>query len=1309
RECEGTTASTLLVVLYIRPSAHLIFGDVSLPRTNILDNTNILSYSTVSWMSPLMWAMFKNKLDVSSLCLSPQDGADATGKRLQTLWEEEVERVGLEKASLIRVLLRFQGANFLLVICAAVIFTLAFFAGPAVLVHEILTYVGDPEVSTVTHGVGLCFAMYFTDSCCAFFISLMWAVNLHTAVRLKGAFSLLGFQKIISLRVHSGLSMGEMINVLTSDGHSIFEAVVLNIYLVCIPIMVCLCTFYACFILGYTALTGVLIFLIFLPIQYVTAKIIGLFRSKAMMITDSRIRTMNEILTCIKLIKMYAWEDAFEQKIAEIRKKERNFLEKVGYTQNINSTITIIIPTIAAILTFVVHTLLGLRLNSSTAFTIVAILNTMRSLLAVLPMSIKAVTEAAISAARLKKILQVQNPQPYLIQETNSTSAIVMVNATLSWTKPAGQPAQTTETVPTLRNISLTLPKGNLLGICGNVGSGKTSLISSILEQMHLLQGSITVDGTFAYVSQQAWMFHGTVQENILMGDFFDQDKYDRVISACSLRPDLDIFPYGDQTEIGEQGLNLSGGQKQRISLARAVYSDKDIYLLDDPLSAVDVHVGKHIFEQCIKKELQGKSIILVTHQLQYLEFCDDVLVLEDGEVQETGNHQDLLKANGRYAQLITSFLTEQSNGREEVPLQSPAQFEEAEPREHAVRGVVNPVKSFSSSEALAGVEAQLVSQETSREGAVALRTYNQYCQAAGGYTIVFITLLIYTVLLGTTTFSSWWLSYWLEQGHGTGNVSAADEGNVSMNPDLRFYQMVYGLTLVAMVMLGIMKSCSITKVTLSASSSLHNAIFKKIIACPMSFFDTTPTGRILNRFSKDQDEVDSLLPYNLDSFLQFCLIYIFSVGTIAGIIPFLLVAIVVLGTLFALFLFVFQRGIRQMKRLENISRSPLISLTTCTLQGLSTIHAYNKSDQYLKLFKSWCDDNSKNYFLFYCGARRLSFCLQMLSAVFTLSVSLSIVLIPNDVISPAMKGLAMSFTTQLLVALQLIVKSSTEVDARFNSVERLLEYNTDCESEAPRELKRGQVPDDWPQEGAITFQDYKMRYRKNTPIVLNGLQLHIKAGEKLGIVGRTGSGKSSLGVALFRLVEPAAGTIVIDEVDITTISLQDLRSKLSIIPQDPMLFIGTIRYNLDPFNNYSDEEIWASLEKTYMKHTISRLEGKLQAEVLENGENFSVGERQLICMARALLRNSKIIVLDEATASIDAETDALIQNTIKEAFQHCTMLTIAHRIHTVLQADRILVMRHGQVAEFDHPDVLKQRPDSVFSSLLAAVNTINT
>lgn len=397
------------------------------------------------------------------------------------------------------------------------------------------------------------------------------------------------------------------------------------------------------------------------------------------------------------------------------------------------------------------------------------------------------------------------------------------------------------------------------------------------------------------------------------------------------------------------------------------------------------------------------------------------------------------------------------------------------------------------------------------------------------------------------------------------------------------------------------------------------------------------------------------------------------------------------------------------MKRMENISRSPCISLTASTLQGLSTIHAYNVRDSHIKLFKSLNDINSNHFLLFHSGTRWLSFWLDFMASTMTLMVSLFVVLSSNDVISPALKGLAMSYTIQLTGMLQYVVRQATEVEARFSSVERLLEYITDCKSEGPRHIKEAQVPEDWPKSGAITFRDYKMKYREETPIVLNGLQFAIRAGEKLGIVGRTGSGKSSLGVALFRLVEPAAGTILIDGVDITAIGLQDLRSKLSIIPQDPVLFIGTVRYNLDPFDNYSDEEIWAALEKTYMKDSITKLEGKLQAEVFENGENFSVGERQLMCMARALLRNSKIILLDEATASIDAETDTLIQNTIKESFQDCTMLTIAHRINTVMHADRILVMDNGEVAELDDPEVLTQRPDSMFSSLLTAANTMGT
>ncbi|XP_013873444.1 multidrug resistance-associated protein 9 isoform X2 [Austrofundulus limnaeus] len=1134
-----------------------------------------------------------------------------------------------------------------------------------------------------------------------------------------------------------------MINVLTNDGHRLFEAALFGSFTLSIPVLFIMCIVYSCYVLGYTALMGVFTYLIFVPVQIVLAKLIGKFRLKAMRITDSRVRTMNEILNSIKLIKMYAWEESFEKKVAGLRKPEKKQIQLVSYIQNANTSITSIIPTLATVLTFMVHTLLRLPLNASDAFTTIAIFNSMRFCLALMPLSMKAQAEAVVAIKRLRKLLLVQNPEPYLIQKKSSRWAIVMKKATLSWSLPDMQPDTVTgpdgpgkehemangttkkgdaDNLVTLRNISFTLPKGNLLGVCGNVGSGKTSLISSVLEQMHLLQGSITTSGTFAYVSQQAWIFHGTVQENILMGEPLDQTKYDRVLEVCSLEADLKILPYGDQTEIGERGLNLSGGQKQRISLARAVYSNKDIFLLDDPLSAVDVHVGKHIFEECIKKELRGKSVILVTHQLQYLEFCEEILVLEDGEIREAGDHQTLMKADGRYAQMISNYQMEQSKTRkedeEEVSPEETAELKE--PRRRADSGIMNPAFDMSdekedgttdNQKSAENTDDQLVSKETSTEGSVSWRVYHQYCQAVGGYFVTLLTILNIVLMIGSTAFSNWWLSHWLEQGDGSGNSTSnsTSNSNVSQNPHLSYYQTIYGVMVIVTTVLAVIKCFFYTHVTLRAACKLHDRMFKKIFASPMSFFDTTPAGRILNRFSKDQEEVDTVLPLHMDPFLQFSLLVAFTIIIIASIFPLMLVVVVIMGVLFALILFVFQRSIRQMKKMDNISRSPCISLTTSTLQGLSTIHAYNIQDNHIKLFKSLNDINSNHYLLFHSGTRWLSFWLDFMAATMTLLVSLFVVLSSNDLINPALKGLAMSYTIQLTGLLQYVVRQATEVEARFNSVERLLEYIKNCEPEAPRHIKDAHVPDGWPKDGAITFRDYKMRYRDNTPIVLNGLDFRIRAGEKVGIVGRTGSGKSSLGVALFRLVEPAAGTILVDGVDIMAIGLQDLRSKLSIIPQEPVLFTGTIRYNLDPFDIYTDEEIWAVLEQTYMKDSISKLEEKLQAQVLENGENFSVGERQLMCMARALLRNSKIILLDEATASIDAETDTLIQNTIKESFQDCTMLTIAHRINTVMHSDRILVMDKGKVAELDPPEVLKQRPDSLFSSLLTAANTVNT
>uniref|UniRef100_A0A671RDP8 ATP-binding cassette sub-family C member 5 n=1 Tax=Sinocyclocheilus anshuiensis TaxID=1608454 RepID=A0A671RDP8_9TELE len=1184
------------------------FGSNSHP----VDDAGFFSFTSFAWMSPMMWKLFRNRLDEDSLFLSPHDGAHTNGERLQRLWDEEVAHVGLEKASLPAVVMRFQKTRFIVAFFVSVLFAFGAFVGPSILVNEILSYIEQPESSTLLHGVGLCVALFVGEFSKAFFASLLWAVNLRTAVRVKGAFSMLAFKKIISLRSLTSISIGETINVLTSDGYRMFEAIMFGTFLLCVPFLLIICIIYACVILGYTALIGILVYLIFLPIQFSIARLIGVFRRRTVSVTDRRVRTMNEVLTCIKLIKMYAWEESFEKTVTDIRKKEKLLLQKAGYVQSLNTSFTTIVPTLATILTFIVHTALNLPLLPSTAYTIIAVFNCMRMSMGLLPFSVKAVAEGKVALTRLKKLMLVQNPKGYLTQDKNMDVALAVEKASFSWSLPDAmnsteKPKESSEN-QSLMNLSVHL-QGSLLGGCGNVGSGKTSLISSILEQMHLLSGSVSANGTLAYVSQQAWIFHGTVRDNILMGEPFDQTRYARVIHACSLKPDLEILPYGDQTEIGERGINLSGGQKQRVSLARAVYSNRDIFLLDDPLSAVDAHVGKHIFEECIKKELKGKSVILVTHQLQYLEFCDQVLLLDNGEIKEAGTHSDLMKAKGRYAHLINNFQK-------------------------------NPLYSYWLTlthtmvcMCVTGKKDQLVTREVSLEGSVTWRTYHEYCKAAGGYILLFIVILFFILLVGSTVFSSWWLSYWLEQGS-----NSSSSGNISENPDLPFYQMIYGIIIVVMVLLCIAKGYTFTKVTLRASSKLHDTMFKRILGSPMSFFDTTPTGRLVNRFSKDQDEVDAVLPFNMENFLQFCLIVTFTLLTICVVFPYLLIAVAVLAVIFATILY-----IRQMKRMENVSRSPWISLTTSTIQGLSTIHAYDK-----RKFKMLSDTNSNHFMLFNCGTRWLSFWLDFLSATVTLIVALFVVLSSNEAINPSQKGLALSYTIQLTGILQFVVRLSTEVEAKFTSVERLLEYITNCVSEGPRSVKDANTSAGWPQEGAITFKNYSMRYRDNTPIVLNNLHINIKPGEKVGIVGRTGSGKSSLGVALFRLAEPAEGTIFIDDVDICKLGLRDLRSQLSIIPQDPVLFIGTV-----------SESPHLKLLETEMGNSYCEI-SQLQ---------------KCICNYK-----DYIILLDEATASIDSETDSMIQHTIRDGFQHCTMLTIAHRINTVLESDRILVMDQGKV-----------------------------
>lgn len=1280
---------------------------------------SFLSRITFWWITRMMVTGYRRPLEEKDLwSLNPEDRSHLVVPQLVTRWNNECQKVKrteqkvlhspkrvshpenkegrpveeseilivkspqkTKEPSLLWALCLTFGPYFLISCLYKIIQDILMFVGPEIL-RLLIRFVND---SSAPSWQGFFYtALLFICTCVqSLILQRYFHVCFVSGMRLRSAIIGAVYRKalVISSAARRTSTVGEIVNLMSVDAQRFMDLITYINMIWSAPLQVVLALYFLWQNLGPSVLAGVAVMVLMVPVNAVIAMKTKTYQVAQMKSKDSRIKLMNEMLNGIKVLKLYAWELAFRDKVSEIRESELKVLKKAAYLGAMSTFTWVCAPFLVALSTFSVYVLIDEKniLDAQKAFVSLALFNILRFPLNMLPMVISSMVQASVSLKRLRVFLSHEELQEDSVEHkavADSPNSISMEDAVFSWSRSES---------PTLKKLSLCIPECSLVAVVGHVGSGKSSLLSALLGEMDKLEGSVSVKGSVAYVPQQAWIQNSTLKENIMFGQEKREAWYQKVVEACALRPDLEILPAGDETEIGEKGVNLSGGQKQRVSLARAVYCDRAVYLLDDPLSAVDAHVGKHIFDQVIGPQglLKDKTRVLVTHGLSYLPQVDLILVMVEGQITEMGSYQQLMDTDGAFAEFLRTYSAGEQTDNKESALTSGTKALE----NGSVPALVgSPTLSTSSNHTEKENQplnkkpknpegGKLTEADKASTGQVKLSVFWSYLKAIGVLLSIISVLLFFTHHL-VSLFSNYWLSLWTDDPVINGTqpnrtMRLGVYGGLGLSQGVA----VFGYSL-AMSIGGIL-----------ASRHLHQSMLYDVLRSPMSFFERTPSGNLVNRFAKEMDTIDSVIPSILKMFMGSmfnvvgsCVIILIATPLVALIIP-------VLGLLYFFVQRFYVASSRQLKRLESVSRSPIYTHFNETLLGTSVIRAFGEQRRFIQESDQRVDHNQKAYYPSIVANRWLAIRLEFVGNVIVSSAALFAV-IARDSLSPGIMGLSISYALQLTASLTWLVRMSSDVETNIVAVEKVKEYS-DTEKEAEWKLEPSSVPAGWPTEGCIDIKGFSLRYRRDLEPAIRNISISIQGGEKVGIVGRTGAGKSSLTLGLFRIIEAAEGQIFIDGMDISKLGLHELRSRITIIPQDPVLFSGSLRMNLDPFDSYSDEEVWRALEYSHLKSFVSSLPDKLNHECSEGGENLSVGQRQLLCLARALLRKTKVLVLDEATAAVDMETDNLIQSTIRSQFEDCTVLTIAHRLNTIMDYTRVLVLEKGEMAEFDSPSNL--------------------